>query len=153
MKPTTMFLAIGMVASTQAMAWGDFLGNVIQGAAQQAVTGTVQQAVTPQQPAYGARVPAATPYGYGGCVQNVPAGPPGVFADVDRNGCVDQAEYANYTNYLAKNAPQYLNGMHAPAAAPAAALVGQPAPVMTEDAAKAQAVGTAVQGLMGLFGR
>lgn len=145
MKLRMMTLAVATVASGQVFAWGDFLGNVIQGAA--------QQAVTPQQPAYAAGVPAGTPYGYGGCVQNVPAGPPGVFADIDRNGCVDHAEYANYTTYLANNAPQYLNGMTAPAAAPAAALVNHQAPVMTEDAAKAQAVGTAVQGIMGLFGR
>jgi len=166
------------LASSQAMAWGDLLGTVLQGAAQQAVSSAVQQATQPaapaQAPAYGQGVAANQPYGVGGCVQNVPAGPPGTHADTDGNGCVTHLEYSNYVNYLANTAPQYLNGTAPTAAVPGTVHYGAAQPVQNGNAAAAAAtaaatalavqqaqgaggnpaaVNTAVQGLMGLFGQ
>jgi hypothetical protein len=167
-----------LLASSQAMAWGDLLGTVLQGAAQQAVSSAVQQAAQPaaptQAPAYGQGVAPNQPYGVGGCVQNVPIGPPGTHADTDGNGCVTHLEYSNYVNYLANTAPQYLNGGAPGAAVPGTVHYGAVQPVQNGNAAAAvataaattlavqqaqgvggnpAAVGTAVQGLMGLFGQ
>jgi hypothetical protein len=154
MQPKAFLIPSVLLLSGQAMAWGDMLGNVLQNAAQQAVTSTVQQAVAPAPTPVTVPAQQATnvPYGTGGCVQNVPAGPPGVMADTDRNGCVTHLEYANYVTYLANNAPQYLGAGQATAAgAPMpAAIAPQAAPAQSVEA---QAAGAAVQGLMGLFGR
>lgn len=136
MKNKYLLLPLSMLLSGQALAWGDFLGNALQNAAQQAVGGAVQQAVAPNAPQ---PVPAGVAYGANGCVQNVPAGPPGMVADVDRDGCVTHLEYSNHVTYLAKHAPQYLGGENAGV---------QPAAV-----SQGQAAGAAAQGLMGLFGR
>ena len=165
-----------LLASSQAMAWGDLLGTVLQGAAQQAVSSAVQQATQPAAPApgYAPGVAANQPYGVGGCVQNVPAGPPGTHADADGNGCVTHLEYSNYVNYLASTAPQHLNGGAPAAVVPGTAHYGAVQPVQNGNATAAAAtaaatalavqqaqgaggnpaaVNTAVQGLMGLFGQ
>lgn len=160
MKFKALLIPAGLLACGQAAAWGDLLGNVLQNAAQQAVTSGVQQAVAPTPVTVPMQQAPTVPYGSNGCVQNVPAGPPGVNADVDGNGCVTHLEYANHVNYLAKYAPQYLGAGQA--AAPAAyaqpaPAYAQPAPVYAQPVApqsvEAQAAGAAVQGLMGLFGR
>lgn len=174
MNNKLLLISAGLLASSQAMAWGDFLGNVLQNAAQQAATGAVNQAVAPgqvpqpvqpyaQPQAYGqpypqqqyaqpqyaqpqqAQLPGVV-YGANGCVQNVPAGPPGVYADADNNGCVTHIEYSNYVTYLSNSAPQYLG-----ARAPAMPMPVQPA--VAPASVESQAAGAAVQGLMGLFGR
>ena len=170
MKPQFLLLTAAMLTSTQAAAWGEFLGNALKGVAEQAAGNAVQQATGQavpqapvQQPYMGQGVPAYQPYGAGGCVQNVPAGPPGLVADTDNNGCITHLEYSNYVSYLAKAYPQYLNGgvpaamngmnnntITNAAAAAAAALINQNPPAAGNNS---QAVGNAVQGLMGLFGR
>jgi len=94
------------------------------------------------------------------------------FADVNRDGCVTHLEYSNWVTYLANNAPQYLGAGQA--AAPAQAFGANPYPAQAGNSAAnaaaataaaaalnnqqgtagdAQAVGNAVQGLMGLIGR
>jgi hypothetical protein len=156
MKLQALLIPSLLLISGQAAAWGDLLSNALQNAAQQAVTSTVQQAVTPtptqvQLPAQ--QVPTAT-YGNNGCVQNVPAGPPNVIADTDRNGCVTHLEYANYISYLANNAPQYLGAGQAAAGAATRTQAHTVAPqTAAGQSPEAQAAGAAVQGLMGLFGR
>jgi len=172
MKLKISMAGAALISSSQALAFGDFLGNVLQGAAQQAVSGAIQQQAQPAQPVNAQGVAPNQAYGTGGCVQNVPAGPPGSFADVNRDGCVTHLEYSNWVTYLANNAPQYLGAGQA--AAPAQAFGANPYPAQAGNSAAnaaaataaaaalnnqqgtagdAQAVGNAVQGLMGLIGR
>ena len=207
MKIKFLLSIMALSASSQAIAWGDLLGNVLQGAAQQAVGNAAQQAVSGgvQQPA----VPAYQQPGYAqtgaylanGCWQNVPAGPANFApADLDNSGCIDNTEYHNHMYRLQTHAPQYVGNKGQatapaygaapqypgqaypaqqypaqaypvqqaplpqygqqgyaqqpqvdPAAAAAAAVATQQA--VQNGGGNAQAVGTAVQGLMGLFGR
>lgn len=212
MKIKFLLSIMALSASTQAIAWGDLLGNVLQGAAQQAVGNAAQQAVNggvqqPAAPAY--QQPGLAQSGAylaNGCWQNVPAGPPNFApADIDNNGCVKNSEYYNHMHRLQTHAPQYLGNKGQatapaygaapqypaqaypaqqypaqqypaqaypvqqaplpqygqqgyaqqpqvdPAAAAAAAVATQQA--VQNGGGNAQAVGTAVQGLMGLFGR
>lgn len=107
--------ALMLANSTHAVAgmFDALIEKAVRGAAEQAVSGAVNQAAQPAQPAA-----SAVPFLQNGCYVNFPPMPPSAashLADVDRNGCIDYNEMSMYMQVYTVHTA---NAQAQPAAAP-----------------------------------